>query len=274
MQTRGVAEMSRERLLAETFVEVADTLVDEFDVIELLETLAERCVELFDAAACGLLLADTSGRLRVMAASSEQVRLLELFQLQNDEGPCFEAFRTGQPVVSFNLDAATGRWPRFSAAARDVGFASVQALPMRLRDQVIGALNLFHAEPVESSSDDIAVAQALADVATIGLLQIRTRRREAALAEQLQVALNSRVIIEQAKGVVAERRGVDPADAFELLRSHARGHGLLLSNYARSVVDGTSEAPFASAPAEPAPKRERRPQSSAGRPGDTGLGSG
>ncbi len=261
--------MSRERLLAQTFVEMADTLVDEFDVIELLETLAQRCVQLFDAAACGLLLADAGGRLRVMAASSEQVRLLELFQLQNDEGPCLEAYRTGQPVVNSNLDAAMSRWPRFSVAARDVGYSSVQALPMRLRDQVIGAMNLFHAETVESSPDDIAVAQALADVATIGLLQIRTRRREAALAEQLQVALNSRVIIEQAKGVVAERRGVDPAEAFGLLRSHARRHGILLSNYARAVVDGRSEAPDVEAPGEQPAKRERRRKSATGQPRDT-----
>ena len=239
----GMGSMSREWRLAETFVEVADTLVDDYDIIELMDTLATRCVELFDAAACGLLLADTEGHLQLMAASTEQVRLLELFQLQNHEGPCLEAFQTGQPIVNMDLKTAMDRWPRFAAAARDVGYASVQALPMRLREQTIGALNLFHNQPQESLPEDLAIAQALADVATIGVLQARTVRRETRLAEQLQVALNSRVIIEQAKGVVAERRRVEPSEAFTLLRDHARRHGLPLSDYARAVVDGHVEAP-------------------------------
>lgn len=237
--------MPREQQLARTFVELADTLVDDFDVIDLLDTLVARCVDLLDAAACGLVLADTDGNLHVMAASSEKAHLVELFQLQNDEGPCLEAYRTGRAVVNADLSTAMDRWPRFAAAARAAGFASVQALPLRLRTQTVGALNMFHTEPAQSSATDVDLAQAFADVATIGLLQARAISRETLLAEQLQGALNSRIIIEQAKGVVAERLGIDPQAAFPLLRDHARAHQLLLSDYARAVVDGTAATPDA-----------------------------
>lgn len=239
----GMESMSRERQLAHAFVELADSLVDEFDVLDLLDRLVTRCVELLDATACGLLLADPEGRLHVMAASSEQARLIELFQLQNDEGPCLEAFRTGQAVINHDLRATMDRWPRFATAARAAGFASVQAVPMRLRDQVIGALNMFHLDPTHSAAIDRDLVQAMADVATIGVLQARVIRRETLLAEQLQAALNSRIILEQAKGVAAERLGIEPAAAFTVLRDHARRHGLLLSEYARAVVDGTAEVP-------------------------------
>jgi len=172
--------MSRERLLAKTFVELADALVDGVDVIELLDPVAAGCIRLFDAAACGMLLADTDGHLQVIATSSEQEGLLELLRLQNDEGPCLETFHTGRAVVNAHLDTAIDEWPRFATAAQDAGYASVQAVPRRLRFQVIGALNLFHADARESSLDDLALAQALADVATIGLLQTLTRHPEAA----------------------------------------------------------------------------------------------
>lgn len=244
MSSKVVKDMSaatRQQDLSATFVELADTLVADFDVVELMDTLVTRCVRLLDAAACGLLLADVDGTLHLLAASSEQVRLLELFQLQNDEGPCLEAFRTGRPVVNDDLDAAVDRWPRFAAAARQAGYASVQALPLRLRTEVIGALNLFHAEPGASAQADRAIAQALADVATIGLLQARSIRRESDLAEQLQAALNSRIIVEQAKGVLAERLGVDLSAAFGLLRSSARERQMKLSAYARAIVDGSAE---------------------------------
>ena len=132
-------------LLSETFVELTDTMVADFDVIDFLHVLTDRSVKLLDVSAAGLLLADPRGELRVVAASSEAARVLELFQLQNDQGPCLDCFRTGQPVSAADLDAEAERWPRFAAAARQSGFAAVQALPMRLRDQVIGALNLFRA---------------------------------------------------------------------------------------------------------------------------------
>jgi len=228
--------------LADVFVEMADTLVDEFDVIDFLHVLAERCVQLLGVSAAGLLLTDQQGALQVVAASSERTRLLELFQLQTDQGPCVDCFRAGAPVSVADL-ASAGRWPRFTAAAAEVGFAAVHALPMRLRDEVVGALNLFDTNPGPLERGTLRVGQALADVATIGLLQQRAIHRRDVLTEQLQTALNSRVLIEQAKGVVAERLHLDLDDAFTLLRSRARSHNRRLSDLARAVVDGTEQIP-------------------------------
>ena len=226
------------QLLSETFVELTDTMVAGFDVIDFLHVLTNRSVQLLDVSAAGLLLADPRGELRVVAASSEAARLLELFQLQNDQGPCLDCFRTGQPVAAADL-AAAHRWPRFAAAAQQAGFAAVQALPMRLRDQVIGALNLFRASPGALAPADVRVGQALADVATISLLHERGMRHSDVLNEQLQTALNSRVVIEQAKGKLAERLGVDMDQAFALLRDRARASNRRLSDLARGFVDGT-----------------------------------
>ena len=230
-------------LLSETFVELTDTLVAGFDVIDFLHVLTDRSVQLLDVSAAGLLLADPRGELRgelrVVAASSEAARLLELFQLQNDQGPCLDCFRSGRPVAAADLAAAAARWPRFAPAARQAGFAAVQALPMRLREQVIGALNLFRADPGALAPADIRVGQALADVATISLLHERSMRHSDTLNEQLQAALNSRVIIEQAKGKLAERLGVDMDQAFSLLRDRARVSNRRLSDLAGAFVDGT-----------------------------------
>jgi transcriptional regulator with GAF, ATPase, and Fis domain len=226
-------------LLSETFVELTDTLVAGFDVIDFLHVLTDRSVQLLDVSAAGLLLADPRGELRVVAASSEAARLLELFQIQNDQGPCLDCFRSGRPVAAADLAAAATRWPRFAPAARQAGFAAVQALPMRLREQVIGALNLFRADPGALAPADIRVGQALADVATISLLHERSMRHNDTLNEQLQTALNSRVIIEQAKGKLAERLGVDMDQAFSLLRDRARVSNRRLSDLARAFVDGT-----------------------------------
>src|ERR1039458_4549031 len=190
-----VSEMDG-RLLSETFVELADTIVVGFDVIDFLHLLTDRSAQLLDVSAAGLLLADPRGELRVVAASSEAARLLELFQLQSDQGPCLDCFRAGQPVDSGDLAAAAQRWPRFAPAAQQAGFAAVQALPMRLRDQVIGALNLSRPRPRAIPPADVRVGQALADVATISLLHERSMRHSDTLNEQLQTALNSRVIIE------------------------------------------------------------------------------
>jgi transcriptional regulator with GAF, ATPase, and Fis domain len=199
--------------------------------------LTGRSVELLDVSAAGLLLADPRGELRVVAASSEAARLLELFQLQNDQGPCLDCFRSGQPVTVTDLPAQADRWPRFAAGARDAGFTAVQALPMRLREQVIGALNLFRAAPGPFDPAGISIGQALADVATISLLHERSMRHSETLNEQLQTALDSRVIIEQAKGKLAERLGVDMNQAFSLLRDFARSRNLRLSDLARTFVD-------------------------------------
>ncbi|MET9671083.1 GAF and ANTAR domain-containing protein [Streptomyces sp. NPDC006475] len=225
-----------EQLLAKTFVELADNLVADFDLIDFLRLLTDRCVSMLGATAAGVLLADPNGELRVMAASDEQVRLLELFQLQNDEGPCLECFRTGAAVTAVDLSAEADRWPRFVAQAHRGGFAAVQALPMRLRDEVVGALNLFRTDPGPFDPVGTPIAQALADVATISLLQQRSTQRSSILNEQLQNALNSRVLIEQAKGKLAERQGIDMEQAFTALRSYARSHNRRLSDVARAFI--------------------------------------
>ena len=245
-------------LLSATFVELTDTMVAGFDVIDFLHVLTDRSVQLLDVPAAGLLLADPRGELRVVAASSEAARLLELFQLQNDQGPCLDCFRTGRPVAAADLAAAARRWPRFAAAARQAGFAAVQALPMRLREQVVGALNLFRARPGGFGIADMRVGQALADVATISLLHERGMRRSETLNEQLQTALNSRVVIEQAKGKLAERLGVDMDQAFSLLRDFARARNRRLSELAQAFVDG-SETLIDSTQRQPRPGAWRKP---------------
>jgi GAF domain-containing protein len=236
------------QLLPETFVELADTMVAGFDVIDFLHMLTDRSVRLLGASAAGLMLADPRGDLRVVAASSERARLLELFQLQNDQGPCLDCFRGGLPVAAPDLSAETRRWPRFAPAARDAGFAAVQALPMRLREQIIGALNLFRTDTGPFDPADIRIGQALADVATISLLHERALRRSEILNEQLQTALNSRVIIEQAKGKLAERFHLDMDQAFTVLRNHARDRNRRLSDLARALIDGSEPLPRHVAP--------------------------
>jgi transcriptional regulator with GAF, ATPase, and Fis domain len=231
-------------LLSDTFIELADTMVADFDILDFLHMLTDRTVALLGASAAGVMLADPRGELRVAAASTEEAGLLELFQLQNDQGPCLECFRTGRPVTAADLSAAAQRWPRFAQAAVQAGFVTVEALPMRLRDQVIGALNLFRAEPGSFDQADLRIGQALADVATIGLLHERNVRRRETVAEQLQAALNSRVVIEQAKGKLAERLAVDMDRAFKMLRDYARTTNQHLTDVARDfVTSGSAEFP-------------------------------
>lgn len=229
--------MGDERLV-ETFVELADTLIDDFDVIDFLHLLVDRCVEVLDVDAAGLLLANQQGQLHLIATSNEQVRLLGLFQLQNAEGPCLDSFVAGGRVSHADLSTAGDRWPRFAPAAIDAGYLAVDALPMRLRTEVIGALNLFRCAAGELGGQAVRTAQAMVDVATIGLLQERSLRRQEVLTEQLQTALNSRVVIEQAKGLVAERLGVDMQGAFAALRGYARGRNLKLGEVAGRVIAG------------------------------------
>jgi GAF domain-containing protein len=228
--------------LGQTFVELADTLVAGYDLIEFLQTLTERCVELLEVDAAGLLLASPDGTLMLVAASTEQARLVELLQLQHDQGPCPECFRTGLPVIVGDIGApeAMARWPRFAAAAAQQGFAGVHALPMRLRDQVIGTLNLFSEAPGGLDAAVARAARALVDVATIGILQERAIRERELVAGQLQVALNSRVVIEQAKGILAERLQTSPDEAFLLLRRYARNHNHALTELAGDVIRGTA----------------------------------
>jgi GAF domain-containing protein len=233
-----VSERMDGELLSETFVELTDTMVDDFDVIDFLQVLTDRSAALLDVSAAGLLLADHRGELRLVAASSEAARVLELLQVQLDQGPCLDCFRSGEAVTATDL-STDGRWPLFAAAAAEAGFGAVQSLPMRLREQVIGALNLFRAAVGDFDPVNVRVGQALADVATIGLLHERNMRRRDTLNEQLQSALNSRVVIEQAKGKLAERLGLDMDQAFNVLRDYARARNLRLSELAHAFIDGT-----------------------------------
>jgi len=219
-------------------VELADTMVDGFDVVEFLHRLAERCVELLDCSEAGLLLADAAGMLRVMASSSERAEALELMQSQNEEGPCFECFMRGRPVSSDDLSVDERRWPVFAPAAVSRGFGSVQALPMRVRGETVGALNLFRSESGRLLESDLPLAQGMADIAAFALLQERAVRESHSVMTQLQGALSSRVVIEQAKGVLAERAQIGVEAAFARLRGHARDQNQRLSDVARQLIDG------------------------------------
>jgi GAF domain-containing protein len=231
-----MSTVSAERL-STIFVQVADTLVDDFDLLDFLHMLTVRIADLVGASAVGLLLADQRGRLHFMAASDERARILETFQVQDSEGPCFDAFRTGEPVLNADLQAAGDRWPNFTRHALAAGFRSVHAFPMRVRREVLGALNVF-GNTVGGNLDeaDVHVVQALTDVATIGLLQERAIRRGEVLTEQLQGALNSRVVIEQAKGAIAQAHGLSVDAAFTALREYARRTNRKLTDAAHDVL--------------------------------------
>lgn len=228
---------TREARLTDTFVTLADTLVQDFDLTDLLHTLVSSCVDVLDTTAAGILLASPSGTMRVVASSDERMRMLELFELQNDEGPCTDCHHTGEAVHEGDL-RTTERWPSFSSRALEEGFVAVDAIPLRLRDARLGALNLFGSTPGGLSETDLRVAQGLADVASIGLLQERAVRESQMLAEQLQHALNSRVTIEQAKGILAVQGELSVGDAFEKLRSHARSTSTRASEVANRIIDG------------------------------------
>ena len=230
--------MAREKRLAEVFVELADTLVEEFDVVDFLQTLTERSVELVDTDAAGLVLDDQRGRLHLVAYTDESTRLLELFELQKAEGPCLDCFATGQVIANVDLAASRDRWPVFTDAALRAGYTYSHALPLRLRRQVLGALNLFAVERRGLTDDHLAVAQGMADVATIGLLHERALHDQVILAEQLQTALHSRILIEQAKGVLSARAGISVGEAFSRMRTHARRTGSQLTAVAEHVVAG------------------------------------
>ena len=231
------AQNTREHRVAAAFVELADTLVDDYDVIDVLDRLVAHSVALLDADAAGIMLADARGRLRVVASSNEESDWTELLQVQADEGPCVDCVRTGRPVTVTDLNEAAHRWPRFTAALAGRGtYRSVHALPLRLRGQAIGGMNLFHSIPGPLPEADLHLGQALADIATIGILQERAIRHGEVLAEQLQTALNSRVIVEQAKGVLAQYGNIAMDAAFDRLRDHARSRNLRLVDVARRVV--------------------------------------
>jgi GAF domain-containing protein len=233
--------MTREQHMTEVFVEVADSLIDDFDLIDFLQQLSVRCMELLNVAAVGILLADQHDILQTMAASDEHTRLLELFALQHDQGPCVDCYKSGQARTNINLTdpKVTAAWPAFAARAAETGFVATNALPLRLRGRVIGALALFQTDPGPLSNEDITLAQALADMATIAILQQRTLDQSQVERAQLQYALTSRIVLEQAKGILAERWHISVDDAFAAFRGYARAHNLQLARLAREIANGT-----------------------------------
>ncbi|MFI6096418.1 GAF and ANTAR domain-containing protein [Lentzea sp. NPDC051213] len=245
--------------LAETFVELADTLVADYDPIEFMHLLANRCVTALGVDAAGILLVDHHGELQVVGASSDRARLLELFELQHRQGPCMECYLTSEPVTVTGLADPPPRWAEFCSVARDAGFGAVHALPMRLREQTVGALNLFTVAEGALTESSVRVAQAMADVATIGLLQAQIISHRELLAGQLQNALQSRVLIEQAKGVLAERLQIDMGRAFETLRQYSRSNNKHLSSVAEGVIAGTIELTALAAAATDSPGGRKRP---------------
>jgi GAF domain-containing protein len=232
-----MTEITKETRLLQTFAILADTLVDGYDVVDLLQLLVDSCAELLDTTAAAILLADAEGELDVMASTSEASHLVEVIQLSAEAGPCIECFRTGEVVEVPDIAESPPEWARFRDRALELGFASVYAVPMRLRDNTIGTLNLLRGRVGTLSEEDRIAARAFADVATIGILHERSLRETALLAEQLQGALSSRVVIEQAKGVVAYMNGVSIEESFELIRRYARSQQLGISKVAAAIVD-------------------------------------
>lgn len=239
---------TREALLVKTFVTLADSLVAGYDVIDLLQTLVDRATELFDAGAAGIILGPDDEHLDVIVSTSETSRIVGLLQLRAGEGPCVEAVTTGAVVSVADAAELSERWPVFAEAVTGSGYLSVHAIPLRLRGQIIGSLNLFREHEGVLNETDAIAAQALADVATISVLQERTIHDSGIVAEQLQRALDTRVVIEQAKGVIAQTHGLDMDAAFRLLRHHARSTQTPLSGVVTGVVDGTIVIPLTHAP--------------------------
>jgi GAF domain-containing protein len=227
---------SREAQVNAAFVAAADTLTHDFDVVDLLHTLVEHCTQIVDTTAGGLLLVDSDGQLQLMTSTSEAADLVEVMQMAAAEGPCIDSFTTGFAVSVPNIEDTGDRWPAFRKAALDSGFRSAHATPLKLRGTVIGTMNLF-SEKLQALSDrDAALAQALADVATIGILQERLVREGNILSEQLHSALDSRIVIEQAKGVIAATLSIDMDSAFSVLRSHARNNNLTIRGVAEDII--------------------------------------
>jgi GAF domain-containing protein len=231
-----MTEITREGQLVDAFATLADTLVDDYDAVDLLQTLVDNCRDLLDVTAAGILLTDVDGNLEVVASTSEASHLVEVMQLSAQAGPCIDCITTGETVSVPDISRSPDKWKRFRDSASQQGFASVYALPMRLRETTIGALNLLRSETGELNERDARAARALADVATIGILHARSLRQSDAVREQLQRALNSRIVIEQAKGVLSQTHNVTTDEAFNLMRRYSRSHGLLLSSVAEQVV--------------------------------------
>jgi len=232
----GDGTRRRERLLARAFVRLADTLADEFDIVEFLQGLSADSVEIIGAGAASVMLADARGELRLVASSEERMRLLELFEIQSAQGPCLDAFGTGRAVQASGAETHA-RWPAFAPRASEAGFHALCAVPMKAHAAIIGALNLFRGSDQPFSDADLEIARAMAQVATIALIQERAIRERSMLAGQLQAALRSRIVIEQAKGMLAEHLSTTVDEAFQLLNRYARDHNRRLTEVARDVAD-------------------------------------
>ncbi len=250
-----MTETPRETRVLAAVVSLVDSLLDDFDVVDLLTELTERCAELLDVESAGLLLADPLEQLRLLAATSEETRELELFQLQADEGPCMDCYSSGQPVSVADIQAEADRWPSFVPAALEAGFASVHAVPMRAAGIVMGALNLFGTHPGALSDADLLVGQTLAHIASVAILQEHPPT-PASVMPQLRSALTSRILVEQAKGFLRESLDVSVEQAFQLLRNYSRTNGEHLTDVARRLMTDRHSRPvllaalseFASAP--------------------------
>lgn len=228
--------LDRERGITAAFVSFAQSMTTDYDIADLYIDLTAQCVRLLDVESVGLLLADARGVLHLMAASSEATRDLELLQLQRDEGPCLDCYHSGLPVLAADLSEEKPRWPHFVAAAAAGGIASVHALPMRLHDSVLGTLGLFGAQTGTLDDDDLDLGQALADVASLALVAQRASSDKTAVNEQLQTALNSRVLLEQAKGILAQHGDLGMDESFATLRRYARDHNKKLTDVSRAIV--------------------------------------
>jgi len=226
----------REARLVETFVTLTDSLVDDYDVVEILQILVDRAVELFDAAAGAIHLADGDGALKVVASTSERSSFFGLLQLNSGEGPCIAAVTSGRLVTVETAEELHTYWPRFAETANESGYVGVHAIPMRLRDTIVGSLNLFRETEGALNGADALAAQALADVATISLLQQRAIENATLATAQLQRALDSRIAIEQAKGYLARAAGVDMDTAFGMIRQYARTRQRRLGDVAAAVA--------------------------------------
>lgn len=236
---QGGDHVDRESLMVSTLVELADNLVDNFDIIDILTLLCDRCVKAFSVDTAGFMLEAPGDTLQFVASSSESMRVLELFQIQAWEGPCVDCFTSGSAIVNHDLIEPDEHWPKFTPRAIGLGFRAVHCLPMGLRGRTIGALNFFQSQPGSVPADDILVAQGLADIATIAILQHRTTLDARRLNDQLAFALNSRITIEQAKGMIAQSSSADMDVAFARLRAHARNHNWRLTDVANRVVEGS-----------------------------------
>jgi GAF domain-containing protein len=231
-----MTDSTKQMQLLQTFAALADTLVADYDVVDLLQLLVDRCQLLFDVSAAGILLSDEHGDLELVVSTSEASRLVELMQLSAEAGPCIDCFRTGRPIALDDISRAPAEWSQFRDSAVSLGFSSIQAVPLRLRDSTIGTLNLLRSEVGSLEENDLVAAQALADVATIGIIQERRIREADTVRQQLQRALDTRIVIEQAKGVVAHQHSIAPDDAFDVIRGYARSNHLPLTFVATQLV--------------------------------------